>query len=340
MITIKQVLDLAISQVGYLEKASPKDEDSMVANAGANNFTKYGRDLVKNVGSPYADGVSWCDEFCDWLFWKLGGKQAIMENLYGLSAYTPTSAGYFKNNNAWYIGKSPKPGYQIFFKNSQRICHTGIVLKCENGMVYTIEGNTSSAKGVVANGGCVAQKSYSVSYARIAGYGIPKCARDQSSIVVPTASQVRKAHEKDVKQVQKYVNKNFIPELKKAGVLKGDLIVDGDYGKMTRQAILAKWKLELKNTFGSKLDPINSAFGPSCLKETLRCPLTNGSTGTFAVIAQLLLKAKGFYTGDITGIIDSDTCKAIISFERAFNLIVDPENVVKVGQQVWYRLFN
>ena len=40
-------------------------------------------------------------------------------------------------------------------------------------MVYTIEGNTSSAVGVVDNGGCVAKKSYSLNYTRIAGYGRP-----------------------------------------------------------------------------------------------------------------------------------------------------------------------
>jgi LysM repeat protein len=39
--------------------------------------------------------------------------------------------------------------------------------------VYTIEGNTSSSSGVVANGGCVAEKKYKLSYGRIAGYGRP-----------------------------------------------------------------------------------------------------------------------------------------------------------------------
>ena len=39
--------------------------------------------------------------------------------------------------------------------------------------VYTIEGNTSSVAGVVANGGCVREKSYSLSYDRIYGYGRP-----------------------------------------------------------------------------------------------------------------------------------------------------------------------
>lgn len=39
--------------------------------------------------------------------------------------------------------------------------------------MYTIEGNTSGASGVVANGGMVCKKSYARNYSQIAGYGRP-----------------------------------------------------------------------------------------------------------------------------------------------------------------------
>ena len=42
--------------------------------------------------------------------------------------------------------------------------HVGIVEKCENGIVYTIEGNTSDR---------VARRSYSLSSSTIVGYGVP-----------------------------------------------------------------------------------------------------------------------------------------------------------------------
>lgn len=51
--------------------------------------------------------------------------------------------------------------------------HTGIVEKVAGGRVYTIEGNTSSAAGVVENGGCVRDKSYALTYSKIGGYGRP-----------------------------------------------------------------------------------------------------------------------------------------------------------------------
>lgn len=52
--------------------------------------------------------------------------------------------------------------------------HTGLVVKVTRDRVYTIEGNTSSAQGVVANGGSVENKSYPINYSKIGGYGRPK----------------------------------------------------------------------------------------------------------------------------------------------------------------------
>ena len=51
--------------------------------------------------------------------------------------------------------------------------HTGIVVAVGGGKVTTVEGNTSSAAGVVANGGAVREKSYSINYNQIGGYGRP-----------------------------------------------------------------------------------------------------------------------------------------------------------------------
>lgn len=51
--------------------------------------------------------------------------------------------------------------------------HTGLVVGVSNNRVYTIEGNTSSAAGVVPNGGCVRDKSYPLGASYIGGYGRP-----------------------------------------------------------------------------------------------------------------------------------------------------------------------
>ena len=171
--SLDKLLKTAENEVGYLEKKTKSQLDSKTANAGSNNWTKYGQDLIKEIGSPYSNGVAWCDMFVDWCFLKAFGKEKAKELLGGWSAYTPTSAQYFKNMNQWNTS-NPMVGDIIFFKNSSRICHTGIVYNVDSQKVYTIEGNTSGANRLIANGGGVCKKSYSLSYANIAGYGRPK----------------------------------------------------------------------------------------------------------------------------------------------------------------------
>ena len=163
----EKLIQIARAEIGYLEKTSNKDLDSKTANAGSANYTKYARDLY-----PSLQGQAWCDMFVDWCHVQAFGRVKAMQLIGGgFSAYTPTSAQYYKNKGRWYT--SPEPGDQIFFKNSVRICHTGIVIRVAGDRVYTIEGNTSGASGVVANGGGVCEKSYALSYAGIAGYGRP-----------------------------------------------------------------------------------------------------------------------------------------------------------------------
>lgn len=171
---LELVISLAMNEEGYLEKKSNKDLDDKVKNAGSNNYTKYARDLDA-LGDFYngkKQGYPWCDVFVDWLFVKLFGEDRARELLCqpkkSLGAGVGYSAKYYKQHNQFY--KTPRVGDQIFFKNYS---HTGIVYKVDATYVYTIEGNTSSAAGVVSNGGCVRMKKYKIKGSNIEGYGRP-----------------------------------------------------------------------------------------------------------------------------------------------------------------------
>lgn len=170
--SFEKLLQTAENEIGYLEKRSNAQLDHKTANAGSGNWTKYGRDLIKEIGSPYANGAAWCDMFVDWCFLQAFGKDKAKALLGGWSAYTPTSAQYYKNMKQWHTS-DPQPGDQIFFRNAKRIHHTGIVYQVDSARVYTIEGNTSGYNAVIANGGAVCRKSYLLSDNRIAGYGRP-----------------------------------------------------------------------------------------------------------------------------------------------------------------------
>lgn len=70
--------------------------------------------------------------------------------------YCPTLASYTSN-------KTPHKGDIVLFYRKATFAHTGIVTSASGNSYSTIEGNTSGASGVVANGGGVCKKSYSVS---------------------------------------------------------------------------------------------------------------------------------------------------------------------------------
>lgn len=230
--TVSKVLKIAQAEVGYLEKKSNKSLNNKTANAGSNNYTKYGEYFGINGPDAY-----WCDMFVDWCFVQAYGKDNAKKLLHGFSAYTPTSAQYFKNNKQWH--SSPQVGDQIFFKNSQRICHTGIVYEVTKDRVYTIEGNTSNGTSVVANGGAVCKKSYLRTNSRIAGYGRPKYDETSYSIVKSTSSQSA------IIWLQNKLNKNC------NYAKKNPLVVDGIWGPKTYKALQQYWKQLGWKTTGS-----------------------------------------------------------------------------------------
>lgn len=180
MATAKELIKVAEAEVGYLEKETNRNLDNKTTNAGDGNYTKYARDFDTKYTDFYngkKNGYAWCDVFVDWCFVTAFGVAKAMALLgqpkKSLGAGCGYSANYFKKIGRFYT--SPKVGDQIFFKDSKGgVCHTGLVCDVTVTKVYTIEGNTSSASGVVANGGAVAKKSYKLTYNRIYGYGRPK----------------------------------------------------------------------------------------------------------------------------------------------------------------------
>lgn len=177
----QKVIDIALAEVDYLEKASNSQLDSKTGNAGKKNYTKYSRDLTNmDFYNGYKQGAEWCDIFVDWCMVKAYGMEAALalsyqptNNKKNYGAGCKYSRDYYKQ--AGRLFSDPQPGDQIFYYSvdKTKIAHTGLVYKVDKTKVYTVEGNTSGASGVVANGGGVAKKSYNLTYGRIAGYGRP-----------------------------------------------------------------------------------------------------------------------------------------------------------------------
>jgi hypothetical protein len=241
--TVNKVIKIAEAEVGYLEKESDKDLYDKTANAGDKNYTKYGKEMHQIYPSVMDYPAFWCDCFVDWCFYKAYGITNAKKLLAGdFNDYTIASADMYKKKNAWYTS-NPKIGDQVFFKNSSgKICHTGLVYKVDSISIYTIEGNTSSGAGVVANGGCVAKKQYLLTYSRIAGYGRPKY-DSSSTLESNTKTNSSKSIAPDAAK----------PTLKKGSsgaqvtllqhdlnyVMNSGISVDGSFGAKTETALKA-----------------------------------------------------------------------------------------------------
>ena len=188
--TADKVIQIALGEVGYLEKKDGNNLYDKTANAGDKNYTKYGKEMHEIYPSVMDYPAYWCDAFADWCFYKAYGVTTAKSLLGGnFNDYTVASAEMYKKKNA--LDTTPKIGAQVFFtKNGQTsgCYHTGIVYAVDGTYFYTVEGNTSGANGVVRNGGGVAKKQYAISaYKGKVLFGHPRY--DTVTTVPQTATQ-------------------------------------------------------------------------------------------------------------------------------------------------------
>lgn len=146
--------------------------------SGDDAIVKVALSQVGNVGGqPYwswygfNSRVEWCACFVSWCFNECG---------YLDTGTAPKFAGcvggveWFRSREQWADNSvNPAPGMIVFFDwndpngesgpQDGEADHVGIVEKCENGIVYTIEGNSGDA---------CRQNQYPVGYYEILGYGI------------------------------------------------------------------------------------------------------------------------------------------------------------------------
>lgn len=142
-------------------------------------FTAGGNQVIVEValtqvgnqgGQPYwswygfDSRVEWCACFVSWCADQCG---YIESGLVPKFAGCVEGANWFKSNGKWQDRTyEPKAGDIIFFdwEGDGTTDHVGIVEKCENGTVYTVEGNSGDA---------CKQRQYAVGSSVICGYGMP-----------------------------------------------------------------------------------------------------------------------------------------------------------------------
>ena len=126
--------------------------------------------LGNEGGQPYwswygfEGRVEWCACFVSWCADQCG---YIESGIIPKFAGCVDGANWFEGNGQWQDRNyEPPAGNIIFFdwEGDGETDHVGIVEKCENGVVYTVEGNS---------GDTCRQNQYTVGSSSIYGYGVP-----------------------------------------------------------------------------------------------------------------------------------------------------------------------
>lgn len=257
MTQIDKILKVCEQWVGYLEKKSNKNLEDKTANAGTNNFTIFGKKYDEYMGSKL-NGQAWCAMFISVCFVEAFGLSKAKELLCGnLYAYCPYGMKAFKDKGQ--LHTTPKKGDIVFFLKSGVAKHTGFVYKVSGNKIYTIEGNTSGASGVVANGGGVCKKSYTVNSNM--RFGRPKYTAETSTAkkysgtfpVLPERGYYKNGdgivtltnYPTQIKRLQQLLN----------WAIDANLEVDGEFGDKTEAAVMVfqkKYGLEVDGEFGKE----------------------------------------------------------------------------------------
>ena len=321
---INALIAVAKNEIGYLEKATNAQLDSKTANAGYNNYTKYWRDIY-----PAYQGQPWCACQISWDMMTAFGLETAKKLLrHWPYVYCPTMANLFT------LYANPQVGDIVIFKHNGVFTHTGLVIKVQGDKFWTIEGNTSGASGIVANGGGVCQKSYYNS--QLPGtkfcrpdYSIVTSIKSGSSTNTSTTTTTKNWIEygdrgNDVKTLQTKLNKvgyklevngicgNATVTAIKDFQTKYNLTVDGQAGKNTIT--------KLDSVIAAKENKNFKAFVGACT--TNSTPVYQKATGATALATYPILNR-----GNLVDVVGVSGSRYKIKIANAYTGYIDKNKI-------------
>lgn len=327
----QKVINIALAEVGYLEKRTNSQLDDKTANAGYNNWNKYARDIDEKYPTFYngkKNGFAWCDIFVDWCFIQAygvdGAKKLLGQSDYSAGAGCQYSANYYRKMGRFYT--SPQVGDQVFFGSYGNEGHTGLVVAVNGDIITTVEGNTSGSSGVVSNGGGVFKKQYNIKTQYIPGYGRPNYADGSNGTtsnptpVTPSVDDIKS----NIKAFQTWLNTNY----------KTGISADGVYGPLTKKAAIKAFQSYANATYKAGL-VVDGDFGPKSKAAAQKCIIYQGMKGAGVYIVQGLLYCNNINAGGFDGEFGSGMASAVKSYQTKKSLAADGI----VGANTWNAFF-
>ena len=219
---------------GYFEKASNKDLEKFLANAGSANYTIFGRWYEEYSGQAGFINAQWCHMFVSFN----ANRAGVGPDAFPYTASCGTGVAWFKQRGRYrrHDEYTPIKGDVVYFtSDGSTPGHVGIVRVVDGGYVYTVEGNTGTKKGpdgkdaLIPNGGGVAFKGYALTSGYILGYGSPdyKLVEDELDMTIDEAKKELTAIDGTGATSSPWA-KDATAALTEAGIFTGD--GQGNYG--------------------------------------------------------------------------------------------------------------
>lgn len=311
---IEKIIKKAISFLGVSEPT------------GDDQFIRYYNNIT---GAGFSMTVAWCAIFVTVVARMVGVATSLIPTF----ASCDIGANWFRKKGRYEKGRYyggnyiPKRGDVIFYSSKHTqddSTHVGYVVDVTGDTIKAIEGNKNDAVGYRT---IKVSDKYIIGYGRVADFA-------GGSSAASTGEQA-KEFQCSVSDFQSYLNRQYPNTIKtNCGAL---IAVDNSFGQKTRNAALCVWKYEMnKKKAGYTFDLKNRNFLAKCKEYANKFAVVkNGSKGRFVYLAQGLLRAKGFYYGDLDGDAGSITESATKAFQSANGLTSDGS----IGADTWSKLF-
>lgn len=169
------MIDAAKKWVGYLEHQTNELLGFFTANAGKGGCTIFALIVVSHYKWLNFSGLPWCATFVHGVFLDAYGAMTARELVGRPHPGTRVLARHFRRKGRLMSPEyMPSEGDIIFLHNGDgKIGHCGIVEKVEDGVVISIEGNTTDPTGYFKphQGGAVAVRKRKLTDPAILYYG-------------------------------------------------------------------------------------------------------------------------------------------------------------------------
>lgn len=196
-----ELIAIANEELGYIGKKNKTDNtDIKEAPNGVGKFNKYSRMLApENYYNSPKDGADWCCIFVDAVAYMAAGndkaKATACKPLH--KGYCGAGVKYAHDAYGTAVGPEPREGAQVFYKDNDGLCHTGLVVKVNAETFETIEGNWNNR---------VSHRVLTKDDKSVADFGYPTYDPEPEPVPVPTdtVSVPREEYNRMIGQLAEY----------------------------------------------------------------------------------------------------------------------------------------